>query len=246
MRKLFFTCCVLLLGLGGMSAQESIYGVANRLGIGVGVGTEGIGIDLATSFSKYCSVRLGVNFMPDISIDDDFDVTAGTGSSSYVGSINAEASIKRTTIDLKADIYPFPDASSFFVTVGLSMGGKKVIKVNGHSDDFATAASTLNSYGIDIGDYRLPIDDNGDVSGDARVNSVRPYIGLGFGRLIPKKRVCARFEIGVQYEGKPKIYAADEDVLESLDSDTSDDISKVLDYMKWYPCIKFSIRGRIL
>ena len=47
------------------------------------------------------------------------------------------------------------------------------------------------------------MDNNGNVSGGLKVSGFRPYLGLGFGRAVPKKRVGVMFELGVQFHGKP-------------------------------------------
>ena len=102
--------------------------------------------------------------------------------------------------------------------------------------------------------YDIPFDNNGDINGGVKVKNVRPYLGLGFGRLIPKKRVGFRFELGAQFQGKPKVYYMDNgneiDALDkykdNIDDGTKDDISKVMDWLRVYPVLKFSIRGRIL
>ena len=222
--------------------------IGNRIGIGVGVGTEGIGIDAATCLTKYCSVRLGVNIMPDINFTTDVDV-AGVDrfGSDFEGTMEAKASLKRTTVDLKFDCYPFPDASSFFVTAGFSFGGSKIIKITGHSDEFAQMAQQGADLGIDIDEYRIPINENGDAEGGVKVNGFRPYLGLGFGRLIPKGRVGCRFELGVQFHGKPEVYAEGVDDLQAiLEEEAGDDISELMDKLTVYPVLKFSIRGRIL
>ncbi|MEE1384691.1 MAG: hypothetical protein U0K29_01440 [Prevotella sp.] len=79
------------------------------------------------------------------------------------------------------------------------------------------------------------------------MKNFRPYLGLGFGRMIPKKRVAVRFEMGAQFQGKPVIYADGVgDLQKVVGQDPDDDISKILDYVKVYPVIKLSIRGRIL
>lgn len=250
MKKLLLALGIILSGATGASAQEQteFYGLANRAGLGVGVGTEGIGIDAATCLTKYCSVRLGVNIFPGINFDADVDVTGEMpGGQSYDGTMEAKASLSRTTVDLKFDCYPFPDASSFFVTAGFSFGGSKLIKITGHSDEFAQMVQDGADVGIDIDKYRIPVDENGNVEGGVKVNGFRPYLGLGFGRLIPKGRVGCRFELGVQFHGKPKVYAEGVDNLqEMLEEEVGDDISELMDKLTVYPVLKFSIRGRIL
>ena len=235
---------------GDVSAQknESIYGLGNRLGIGVGVGTEGIGIDVATCLTKYVSARVGVNFMPGIKFDTDVDVNIDDQNlGNYSTTVEAEASLARTTFDVKFDCYPFPSHSSFFVTAGFSAGGSKVIKISAHSDEVADLIQQGADAGINIGDYRIPFDNDGNAKGYAKVNGFRPYLGLGFGRLIPKKRVGCRVELGVQFHGKPKIYSDEIGNLETIiGQEADDDISDLIDKLTVYPVLKFSIRGRIL
>ncbi len=250
MKKALLTLALAVASFAGVSAQETggFYAIGNRIGAGVGVGTEGIGIDAATCLTKYCSVRLGVNIMPDINFSTDFDVTGEDVHGMPIdGSMEAKASLKRTTVDIKFDCYPFPDASSFFVTAGFSFGGSKLIKITGHSDELAGLAQPGADLGIDIDKYRIPIDENGNAEGGVKVNGFRPYLGIGFGRLIPKGRVGCRFELGVQFHGKPEVYAEGVDDLQAiLEEEAGDDISEIMDKLTVYPVLKFSIRGRIL
>lgn len=55
--------------------------------------------------------------------------------------------------------------------------------------------------------------------------------------------------MGVQFHGKPKVYADGvdaDDLLNQLDEEASDDISKIMNDFKVWPVIKLSFRGRIL
>jgi hypothetical protein len=86
---------------------------------------------------------------------------------------------------------------------------------------------------------------NGDINGDVRVKSFRPYLGLGFGRLIPKKRVGFRFELGCQFMGKMRVYQNDSELETNNVVKGKDDLSKWLDKLKVYPVLKFTLTGRI-
>lgn len=229
------------------AGKGNFFDVANRIGIGVGVGTEGIGIDVATPLGKYVQARVGLNIMPNISINTTASVSGTVRNESYEGDLDVKGEIGRTTVDLKLDCYPFPSSSSFFVTAGLSFGGGKLLKVSGHSAEYAALVAQGKQLGVEIGDYNIPIDKDGNVNGGVKVNGIRPYVGLGFGRLIPKKRFAARFELGAQFQGTPKAYADGVGDLDKvLDQDPDDDISKFMDYLKVYPVLKLSLRGRIL
>ena len=70
----------------------------------------------------------------------------------------------------------------------------------------------VQEVGIEIGNYRIPVDQNGNISGGLKVSSFRPYLGLGFGRAIPKKRIGFMFEMGVQFHNTPKVYTNNGDL----------------------------------
>lgn len=241
---------MLTTGVVAVSAQDEksgFFGVANRVGVGVGVGTEGIGFDVAVPLTKYVQARLGLNVMPNININTTADVSGEFNGNSITETMDVKGKFSRTTFDVKFDCYPFANSSSFFVTAGFSVGGDKLVKITGHSDRLQQYIAAGNSYNVKIGDYQIPVDRNGDVNGGIKVKNFRPYLGLGFGRLVPKKRFGARFELGAQFQGKPVVYADGVgDLTKVLDQDADDDISKFMDWLQVYPVLKLSIRGRIL
>ena len=76
MKKVILSIALAMMSVSAMFAQsaEFKYGLGNRIGIGVGADTEGIGVDVSTCFNKYFGVRAGLNFMPDINIKTDVDI----------------------------------------------------------------------------------------------------------------------------------------------------------------------------
>ena len=96
--------------------------------------------------------------------------------------------------------------------------------------------------------YNLQFDDNYNVQGDIRCKKVRPYLGLGFGRLVPKNRLGMRLELGCQFMDKLKVYQNDTeiDINKALEDAGDDDLSKFVKDLKIYPVVKFSFTGRIL
>ena len=180
---------MLTTGVVAVSAQDEksgFFGVANRVGVGVGVGTEGIGFDVAVPLTKYVQARLGLNVMPNININTTADVSGEFNGNSITETMDVKGKFSRTTFDVKFDCYPFANSSSFFVTAGFSVGGDKLVKITGHSDRLQQYIAAGNSYNVEIGDYQIPVDRNGDVNGGIKVNNFRPYLGLGFGRLVPR------------------------------------------------------------
>lgn len=250
MRKLFLFCAICLsLFSVKLQAQENKLGYFNSLSIGANIGTTGWGFDIATPIGQYLSLRAGVTIMPNFSYSDEVDVSINSSSSympdeSIPTSIEAEGSMGRTAGEVLLNIYPFK-RSSFFLTGGAVFGGDKIIKVKGHSAELAQLQDLAGQAGIEIGDYTIPVDPNGNVSGGIKVSSFRPYVGLGFGRIVPKnKRVGFLFELGVQVHGTPEVYT-DYGSLDNLPEEADNDFSEILDKVTVYPVMRFRLCGKI-
>lgn len=241
------------------------FGVFKHMGAGVSVGTEGIGINVATPVTNYLELGLGVNFMPGVKIKGDVDVNDITytytnpvtnveeSKTIPMDKVNISANLARTTFDFKANVYPFGTKNALFVAAGFSFGGKKIAKLKGHSEDVKNfmartdvPEAAKDQVYAEIDKYQVDFDRNGDVKGDIRVNAFRPYLGLGYGRLVPKHRLGFRVELGCQFMGKMKIYQNDKEVnINELDKNKDDDVSKFVDKFKVYPVLKFTLAGRL-
>ena len=256
---------VALLSFISVSAQKSL-GYFNTFGVGLNVGTEGIGMNVAAPLGNHFDVSMGFDVMPAIKFNANVKVnTSGInllypdGTPFNVRDVDVEGNTKRVTGYVKFDYYPF-NHSSFFIAAGFSYGGSRLLKLKGHSDDIRDYYQAWIAQGVsfddvkinlDLEDFDLPVNQNGDVDGYAKVNGFRPYVGLGFGRLVPKKRVGVRVEWGAQFHGTPKLYYKEENgsyqELQKLDKvKGDDDLSKYLNKMKVYPVLKVTVSGRIL
>lgn len=259
MKKLLIVCLAMLMGTTTSLAQDDMErGIFNNLGVNLSAGTEGIGIGVATPITNYLELGFGVNIMPGFKAKGDVNVNYSTGSipvplpSSEKVKISGD--LQRTMMDVKLSVYPFGGNSTFFVAGGFSFGSEKMATLNGHSDAIQEAIRTypafknliLNSVSAELDKYNVKFDENGDVNGDVRVKKVRPYVGLGFGRLIPKNRVGFRFELGCQFMGKMKVYQNDTEVKINEMTKGDDDLSKIIDKLTVYPVLKFTLTGRIL
>ncbi len=250
MKKLSILLGVLFL-CGAVSAQKSDKAVFNHLAVNIGAGTEGASIGLATTCTNYLEFGFDVSVVPPFKLKSDIAVnnlTAG-GMSVPVHDVSVEGNFGRTLCNFKANCYPFGKHSSFFVAAGFSFGGEKMLNLKGHSEDIknfiAQHPEMKGQLVSEIDKYNLAFSDNGDIVGDVRIKNFRPYLGLGFGRLIPKRRVGCRFEMGCQFMGKAQIYQNNQLVNASDTNDANDDISKIVEKMTVYPVLKLSIATRI-
>ena len=258
---------ILLTSVGSVMAQKEYKrGFLNHVGINVGAGTEGISVGLAAPVTSFFEVEAGVNVMPSFKLSGDLDVDVNTSSLPQVpgvqypssATIHAEGSFDRTTFNVKANLYPFGGGSKFFIAAGLSIGGEKIAEVNGSCDQLREFSQNLPSQELkdqfrqavsaNLAGYNLQFDENYNVQGDIRCKKVRPYLGLGFGRLVPKNRLGMRLELGCQFMDKLKVYQNDTeiDINKALEDAGDDDLSKFVKDLKIYPVVKFSFTGRIL
>lgn len=253
---------------GVAQAQDKTdLGVFRHLGANLSVGTEGIGINIATPVTNFLELNLGVDFMPGFKISGDVDVDdisynytdPATGLSTPVNipmdKVSISGKLSRTTWNFKASFYPFGARNDLFVAAGFSFGGTKIAKLSGHSNDVQgfmartdVPDAAKDRVRAEIDKYQLDFDRNGDISGDVRVKGFRPYLGLGYGRQVPKKhRLGFRIELGCQFMGKMKIYQNDKEVdINDLGEKGDDDLSDFIDKFKVYPVLKLSLTGRIL
>ena len=249
-----------------MAQKEYKRGFLNHVGINVGAGTEGISVGLAAPVTGFFELEAGVNVMPSFKLSGDLDVDVNTSSLPQVpnvqypheATIHAEGSFDRTTFNVKANLYPFGGGTKFFIAAGLSIGGEKIAEVTGSCDDLRDFSQKLptqelkdqfrQAVSANLAGYNLQFDENYNVQGDIRCKKVRPYLGLGFGRLVPKNRIGCRFELGCQFMGKLKVYQNDTeiDINKALEDAGDDDLSKFVKDLKIYPVVKFSFTGRIL
>ena len=179
-------------------------------------------------------------------------------------SVEVEGKPKFSGGHLLLDVYPFK--TSFHLTAGAYVGSEDIISVyNTSGQDLlsaiyqynrltedATAAAAMRAaglqpskIGVELGDYFLEPDAQGKVDASIRVNSFRPYLGLGFGRAVPKKRVGCQFDLGVQLWGSPGVYLRDKKL---NDSDLDGEDGGVIKYaskVSMYPVMSFRLVGRL-
>lgn len=223
--------------------------------------------DLNVQLEKAGLEKVDLNQFPDGNLPNRMDV---------------QGKLSNTTWHILLDVYPIA-LSSFHITAGAYFGPSDIVSVynkdagflkpiNAYNDGIVYAESkpatdnvrkvvdqnNLKMIGAELGDYFLTPNpaDNGDVEATVKVNSFRPYLGLGFGRAVPKGRLGCQFDLGVQFWGKPEIYAPTYNKAtgtyqnEKLDPDNvGDDAGKVLkaiSKVSVYPVLNFRLVGRIL
>lgn len=253
MRKLIYSLLATLL-VSSAYAEDGDKNCFNHLSVGVSVGTPGIGIDVAMPVCDYVQLRGGVAFVPNIKFGFDLDLGDSPDVAGYdiPETLEAESKVGFVNGLILADVFPFK-SSSFHVTVGAYFGSSKVVKAYNKEEGVLMDLTRYNAaypndrIGYELGDYLLTADEEGNVNAEIKTASFKPYVGIGFGRAVPKKgRVGFMTDIGVQFWGTPKVYCNDTRLSsEDLGGDDGG-ITKFISNVKVYPVINFRLCCRIL
>lgn len=270
MKKLL-VACALLMGMTTAQAQEFHLGASVGVGVtGITVDaaatiTDYVGIragaDIFPSLVKY-GTTLDIDGLEQRQKEYDrvrVDVPAlGLPAVKFPNAVDIEGKQNSwTTGHLLVDVYPIPKVA-FHVTVGAYFGATKLISVYTTKDDQLQGVNTYNKYvdehpgkgyekiGLSLGEKFLTPDPNGHVDAYVKVNGVRPYVGLGWGRAVPKTRLGFSVDLGCQFWGNPKVYCQDEEVTASEMDGKDGGLVKVLTKFVVYPALTFRLTGRII
>lgn len=262
-KTLTIIAAIIFSSLAAVAQDKITYGVGNHVAVGVGIGFQGITAEVGTCMSPYVALRAGVDYFP--SVKADYDVNFKYSFEKDGQRVFPEDKMTSTITGnsgrvsghLLADIYPFTQNKTFFVTVGAYFGGAALLKLEGYSAGIENLYKSNPGANVLVypdednpNSYSLTVDEHGKTYADISVSGFRPYLGVGFGRFIPRSRVGFRFELGAQFHGTPKIMNNGEDILDKLQNDvTNPDVADALDIAKKvvvYPCLKFGITFRAL
>ena len=271
MKKLLLLCAMTLMGIGQACPQDEEQGIFNHLGAGLSVGTTGIAIDLSTCITPYVGLRAGVDIMPGFKYSSDIKVRGGSNVQAQYDAVrilnpslpaltvpdkvDIEGKLKNTTGHFLVDLYPGKDID-WHLTVGAYFGGSEVIDVYTSNDSQLLGVAQYNNsperaalgydkIGAQLGKYFLEPDNNGHVDADIKMAGFRPYVGLGWGRAVPKHHTLGfQVDLGVQFWGKPEVYLQGNKLSESDTEGEDGGFMKIMSKITVYPVLNFRLTGK--
>ena len=227
----------------------------DHLAVGVGAGTEGIGLELAAPLGKYVEVKAGYGTavglvgikLQDVSVPEH----PGNASSNNV-SVPLTVRLGMSDARLLFSFFPFSDAD-FHLTAGAYMGSPRFLR--GILDGMPEAYNTV---GLDVDGYLVKAHSNvleaqvcaPGIGGENF--AVKPYLGIGYGRALKgDRRIGYSVNLGALYQGKPGLWADGEGItgrvkrvplsgLSALDS-----AEKYLSYATFWPVLNFHLYIRL-
>lgn len=194
MKKIVYILIITAVSLPTIAQSSNSLDIANHLSVSASAGTTGLGFEVAFPITSYLNVRAGYEKMPQISKNSMISYLFNNESlkTEIEGTFNLDG------WKILLDIYPSKHYT-FHITMGLFSGETNIIT--------AKNITPLNNLvkSLSIGGYNVAVED-GYASLAIKTNKTKPYLGIGFGRAVPKKHIGVAIDLGVLFWGKPVVY----------------------------------------
>jgi hypothetical protein len=200
----------------------------NSFLLGIEGNTQGLGMELDMASSRYAKWNLRLSYQYFRYLKEN-TIVLQKGSELIV-----DPAIRQQSAVVKVDWHPFKKGR-FRISSGLAY---HLVQ------DYKVLARSLT--GIKQGDITIAPEDFGVIDASLKWNSLRPYLGIGWGRSFPNHRISFGFDMGVYYMGSPKLDVSYEGFLETTNLDA--ELKKVETNAKgysYYPNLSFQVRYRL-
>lgn len=212
---------------GGTSSTNSSQNeLDGKHALAIQGGVIGFGLEYAYNINSQLNLRLGANLLTLDGISIPYELDGRE--------VDVIAGANAFNVDLFLEYLPF-DRSSFKLVGGLAYvnntGGNATLKLKD---------------GLNYGDIVLNPDDVGTIDLKMNYTGIAPYIGFGFGRAVPKKRVGFGVEFGTYYVGGPDISLIATELLEpSANEQEEAKLEEAFSSFAWLPNIKLKLAVRL-
>ncbi|WP_421751726.1 hypothetical protein [Croceimicrobium sp.] len=197
------------------SSTEDLYPMwQNRHAIAISAGLPGFGLEYAYNLNRSLNLRAGFLAFTFNDYNTDMDISGQ--------SVNVNANLTSTVFDIMLEYQP-STRSSFKLVAGL-----------GYLNNVGVNTLILLNDDIGYGDLVIDNEEIGDIDLTVSWTGVAPYMGFGFGRAIPKKRVGFGIEVGTYYAGGPSVDIDASGMLENT-SEEEAELEDNLSSYAWMP-----------
>ncbi|PWG04327.1 hypothetical protein [Polaribacter aquimarinus] len=181
-KYLFIICCCCVL-YATAQKREKFSNKERKNAFGISGGT-GFGFDYSRKLSDKFYTTISYNSFVYSIKDFEQEISGET--------LLVNTDLDFTNIDVKISYHPF--SSAFKLVAGLGFFSSSNVNI-----------STTFKDNIKIGDVEFNSADSGSLLIDMNWGKTSPYIGLGFGRSVPRKRLGFAIDIGTYMSSSPEI-----------------------------------------
>ena len=208
MKRLTLLVCSLLAAAVCFAQPEKF--PLNSLGVSVGAGTEGIGVDLAVPLGDHFAVRAGYAFTYPIKYSYTQRVDDDKAFGGIHGDITATGKLTTDNARLLVDYFP-SETGSFHISAGVYAFTKPGIVNARTADPLPIPESNYARTFVELNGKYITTDPKGYLSADVRAGTlpVKPYLGIGFGRVMESRRVSLTVDLGAIYCGSLDLISYD-------------------------------------
>ena len=236
MKRTVIFLLALLVSVTAFSQDKLIF---NHFAIAPSIGDDGLGVELAAPLTPYVTVKAGYSFVPYA-----YNATFGKFGISDFKSGDKTYAISSAPLDVQImnggrgnlmfDIFP-GKKTPFHFTVGAFFGSGNLLHAKADMSGVLDKAD-WGTLSLGYNDLKISTDNAGQAYADLKTAVVLPYVGIGFGHPINRKKlVSVTFDMGVSYTGGMKLasynYLRNEagDIVYIHSSDLKDDSGKQMD-----------------
>ena len=194
-----------------------------KFAIGLGIGTTP-SLDVSYQYNRHLSVKLKYNY---------FKYNTVTQLDISNEKIALGSDLNMSAIGLSLEYFPFAK-SSFKLVGGVSYvlkGNLEVLATPTGNYTFGETVFTPQ----EVGSFKFGLDYG---------KGIAPFVGIGFGRAVPKKRVGFGFELGTYYLKQPAVSLTGTERLSSMNEQEAKVQANMNDWRYW-PMLNIRLAVRV-
>ncbi len=214
-----------------ISSENDEGSAFQKIALGISSGSQAlIGLDAATNLSRNINLKLGYYFLNFNFAPPDIDASRfGLGKKTLL----VDSKLSLNTIGILAEFMPFSSNKLRLVgglMVGLDDGVEVAMRFK---DDFQ------------FNDYLIKAEEIGTINVKYFTETaLYPYLGIGFGRSIPDRRVSINLEVGTYLRGRPQFEFSGSGLLEDNEH-LAEPLEEALKSWQWHPNASIRIAFRL-
>ena len=178
----------------------------NSLSAGLGAGTDGLSLEVATPLSDHIQLRVGYGTAFGLTL---YTLNDQVYMPTLTGNVYVPLQLGLSRNDGRILFNFYPGEGSFYFTAGLYLGSGSFVKgtmIDLPKEYDNQSIETTANADIKVVDRKIAMEYLGRGLSSPTF-AVKPYVGVGFGRpVLEDRRVSFAVDLGVMYQGTPTVW----------------------------------------